>query len=113
MDPRAGAPQKSRSKRRTDFVQATKNRSGKLVGVPVGKGVGRRPDQERVARRPDLAQAGIDPLGDCLRIQNFRKRARIDNDVKPTDDEHRGLGIRSGSAVWVDGPTLHALMFGE
>src|SRR6202035_2060863 len=109
----APAPASSRSKRRPRLVQATKNRSGEAVGVDILEGVSRRPKHKRVTRVPNLTEPGVDWPGDGHRVQNFRKRARIDDDVKPADDKHGDLRVRSGGAVWVDGPTLHTLMFGK
>jgi hypothetical protein len=104
---------RSNTKRSSGLVKLLKDSACEAVGVSVTQGVGRWPQQKRVTRRPDLAESGIDGVNDLVSMQNLGKGTRVSEDKKPADDKNRGLGIRSRRAVWVDGPTLRALMFGD
>jgi hypothetical protein len=110
---RAGAPKrKSHTKRRSGLVQALKNRPGEPVGVTVRNGDG-RPNKKRVARRPNLHKFGIDRSNDLVGVQNLRKGTRVNVDEQTSDDKAGRLGVRSRRAVWMDGPTLRAFVFGD
>jgi hypothetical protein len=113
MPQKTGAPtKKSLTKRGSSLIKKAKNVSRKVVSFPVGK----RPpkaDGRRSVRGPDSNKAAIDSSGDRLRIKNLRKRARVDVNKKATDHKGGRLRVRSRRTVWVDGPSLHAFMFGN
>jgi hypothetical protein len=45
------------TERRARFIQAIEDSSGEAVGLHVGEGVGWRPNQKRMPRRPNLAKS--------------------------------------------------------
>lgn len=110
----AGAHKKELAfKGKSCLVQARKDGHRQRVGLYVRQGAVRRPNQKRVARRPNLDQASLDGLDDFSGFQNLSKWAAKSVNEKPSDDEGYSLSIRSRRTVWVDGPTVYALIFGD
>lgn len=113
MQRKSDAPVRSRPKRRPGYVKLLKNGSRKPIRVPVIQSVRGGPKKKRVAGRPNLAKPLINGTHGFLRVQNFRERTRIRVNKKPPDHKSCGLGVRSGRTVWMDGPGVFALMFGD
>jgi len=112
----AGAPEvglRFGLKRQSGFVQTGKDRHRKPVRLRVDEGAGRRPRQKRVARPPNLNQTVLNGLDESASFQNLPKRARKKVNEKSANHKGHGLGVRSWRTVWVDGPALYALMFGD
>src|ERR1700738_416114 len=103
---------KSNTKRRARLVQAIENRAGKVIRISI-RNRSTWPEKKRMARWPNLNKLGINGTHDPVCVQNFGKRTRVGMDKKSPDNKSRRLRIRSRRAVWMDGPTLRAFMFGD
>jgi hypothetical protein len=58
-----------------------------------------RPSEERIARRPDLSEPGIDRSGEAIRVKDFGETARKGADEQSTNNQRRYLRIGSRRSV--------------